>query len=239
MMDYTAQELKRICDENGIEYDAKMGKPKLLKLLESNGVKGFEAKTAPDVQTKGAAEAAVREWNALKNELANYQVDTQEQKERVRKVYQDRSNSIKVELSKLNAEDELLKILRFEYTRNLIPKQHVYKLNEMEAARCDKLCEVYKTPKASGMHMEIGARYPFFQTWDETRQSNMYTFFVTVTKAPEDQISKELGWKISQGFMPEKSDYAPPKTMYMRFTLRQSEFDKYLKEVDSEMSAIL
>jgi len=126
------------------------------------------------------------------------------------------------------------KILHFQYQRKLLKdnSQEMSILNEMEAADCPLKCiQIHSVPSA-GMRVDMHKEYPTKKYFDETRSMDMYTFFVDVAISPEEQITRELAWKIRQGFMPEQKDFLPEKKIWTRYSLNEKEFSKYFKLVD-------
>lgn len=127
--------------------------------------------------------------------------------------------------------DLRIKVLKWERSRKLINVPDEYELNQWEMINeCENECECFQkmTP---GLRTEILGRYKYKKYYDETKESDVYVTYVPVHIAPEEQITKELAWKISQGFMPKEEDYLPEKIVVRRFALRESEWKRYLRPV--------
>lgn len=122
------------------------------------------------------------------------------------------------------------KLLTWERQRRLISVPDEYALNKMEAETLEENCECYNAPP-SGLRCSLGGKYKHTSYFDEARQKEMYMTYIPVVIAPESQIGEKLSWKMSQGFMPEMSDYPSAKTVWKRRVLVDSEWHKYFREI--------
>lgn len=135
-----------------------------------------------------------------------------------------------LKLSILEAKDSSAhaKLLTWERQRLLISIPDEYILNKMESETLEETCECHN----NGIHhVELGANYKHRSYFDEARGKDMCVVYIPIVKAPEEQIGKELSWKMSQGFMPQMKDYPEPKTLVIRRVLVESEFKRYFREI--------
>lgn len=123
------------------------------------------------------------------------------------------------------------KLLTWERQRNLISIPDEYILNKMEADTIqDFTCECHNKPPA-GLKAELFGKYKHRTYFDEARQKEIYVTYIPVVIQPEEQIGRELEWKISQGFMPDVKDYPPAKELWNRRVLVESEWNRYFREL--------
>ena len=125
-------------------------------------------------------------------------------------------------------------LLQFQYQRKLLNDSdpEMSKLNEMEASSCNLKCQQVQSVPSAGMRVDMFKEYPVKKYFDESRQKDIYTFFVDIEIKPEEQIDSRLEWKIKQGFLPQESDFKPTKIHWARYSLNEKEFFKYFKIVD-------
>jgi len=258
MRDKTAAELKVIATEQGVEFETNYGQKKMLEVLGDARVPGFydpepskltgnghmpsltvsAASTASD-SNMIEANVIMKEYNALINTFKSTpNIETRAQKEMLRRQFLAKTEDIKRRLTKISADDELVKVLRFERERKMLPAGHEYKLNELDSKRCNLQCRCTKVPKASGLFLELNEVYAYSKQYSEEKNTDVYTIFITRTIEPESQIGKELDWKIKQGFMPEQKDYPKEKIQYRRTVLVAKEFDRYFELYSGESAAI-
>ena len=138
---------------------------------------------------------------------------------------------------KKNNKEELLKFLSWQRSVKKIEIADEYKLNELEEAKCKRVAECHsKISSAYNVHINDEVRFDTY--FDEDRQTDMYRFYVRHVIKPEEQIGRDLGWKIDQGFRPEEKDYPEPKTLITRRVLRESEFLKYFRITDNGLEEL-
>lgn len=144
---------------------------------------------------------------------------------------------------KINPEnrENIKTLLVWERQRKLLGAQESYLLNELEYE--DILKEVGKkdspwktgvvrsTPPAA-YYLNTGDEFIFRSDWDDIKGKNIMTFYVEVTKEPEDQITRELERKMKNNYVPGNDDFLPEKKLYKRFILVESEFKRYFIDSD-------
>ena len=126
-------------------------------------------------------------------------------------------------------EDKVRELLVYERSRHLINVPDTYYLNFLEQKEIKEFATCYRKLPAGAFFEEVGKSYPFKNYFDESKECEVFVFFIDRTISPQEQISKELAWKISQGFMPNENDYAQPKIVWNRFSLVEKEFKKYFR----------
>jgi hypothetical protein len=134
-----------------------------------------------------------------------------------------------IEASKNEA--ELEKYLKWQRARKLITKSNEYKLNKIEADRLATSCQMVTRMNASGMHILPGQDCKFDTFYDEDRESQMFTIYPVREIPPESQLTELINQRIQKGHHVPESDFPETKYVTHRFTLRESEFVKYFREL--------
>lgn len=125
---------------------------------------------------------------------------------------------------------QLLQFLRFKQVRKLIDKKESFELNELESESIEEKCECYNMAP-TGLKAQVGGIYSYKKVFDEANQKYLFTVFVSEIIPGEAQIGRQLEQKMARGFMPVPEDYEPDKTIYHRFPLYESEFEKYFRVI--------
>lgn len=214
------KQLKKLADENGLDYQRNANTEQMKALLDAAEI--------------NYSEEVKFEEKPVKENFTNLDFELEE----VKKEYKAAQTEIDIKKAdqkrfvlkeKLKADRNRFKrFLEWERSRNLISVKDDYLLNELQAEDISNLCTCYRSPSA-GSFAEVGKEYKYSSYYDESRNKEMYVVYVERFIAPEDQITPQLAWKMSQGFMPQESDYLPGKTQYRRTVLVESEFFKYFK----------
>lgn len=241
--------LKEIATEHGLEFKAKDGKDKMLKLLSDNNIEGFEGKSSPNetgginiTSTSGHKAEIEVEKTAYRALVETFLSDTtnrsREQKIHYRKMFIQKTKPFKARFRELEAFTELKKVLSFEKKRGMLPKKDEYELNALEATDCSTYCRCLTAPKSPGLFVKINEVYPYNKNFDEGRDQDVYTVFVPRTIGPEEQIGAKLERKIAMGFHPEEKDYPEEKILIRRVVLKESEWKKYFQNEDEGSETI-
>ena len=251
------QELRGVADQNGIEYPKTFGVQKMQNMLSKHGIPinatGPEVGQEPDTEADHVVEdGPVIDEPEIMNEKplppikdigleASFKAITEEYKAQSKS--KEKNNHLRLGLilkkleivkAKIKANgmaQALHKVLGWERSRKVISVKDEYYLNEVEAKEDLETCTC-KNQIASGRHCKLGETYKFKKHYDEDRQKDVYRIFVPREVPPEAQITKELSWKINQGFLPEQKDYLPTKILWHCFSLVETEFDKYFEVND-------
>lgn len=228
-----AKQLKEVADKHGIEYAKNANAATMKKILAENDIHmqdtqdisvQEEAPAAPQPKSYTNFDHELKEAVALfKGAETSLELKRANQKRHV----------LKEKIKKEDNKEALKKLLVWERRHRVIEKADDYLLNEIEQAELSKSCQCINKIGAAGTYAQLGEAYPFTTYFDETRASDMYVIYVNRTIAPEEQIGKELAFKIEQGFMPSLEDYQKPKTVWHRLVLVEREFRKYFR-VDGE-----
>ena len=230
-----AKDLKKIADENKVEYPSNANKKKMLELLDAFGVEVSDS-DKPTEYIKPIEEPAIQQGittnfdHELKKMAAGYKLA--ETPYDIRKADQERAllrNSIKDS----NNSASLLRLLKWERKHGYIAEGDKYFLNAHEAVNAKGSCENKSKLPSPAYYTKVGNSYPYNTYFDEARESEMFVFYVDREVSPEEQISKELQWKMDNGYKPEKEEWEKPKTLWLRFTLRESEFKKFFRIEDA------
>lgn len=244
-----ASELKKIADENGIDYHKNANAATMQKILAEHDIhigssedvvetESGELKPAPQSLPKATMAAPQSYTNfdhKLKEAVSLFKAATTSLE--LNRANQQR-HILKEQIKREGNQKALAKLLKWERAHKQISKVDDYLLNEMEKDAAEGSCLCATRIPASGTHTQEGKVYPFTKYYDESRESDVFVVFVDRTIEPEAQIGRELDWKMKQGFMPEMKDYAPAKTVWHRLPLRESEFRKYFR-VEGEEEVFL
>lgn len=237
-----AKQLKSIADNHGIEYQKNAGAKKMLEILADNDIHPDPSKmivdnpviadlvinervnVAPQSTTNLEHEfsAVVAEFNRANTELE------------IRRANQSRE-VVKTKIRKAQDDQLLKRALLWERSHKVINISDNYELNAIESEELEAECECIQKLPSAGHHVYLGDKMKYKKYFDETRGKDMFIFYPVRTIDPEEQISKELANKMARGFMPQESDYAPPKDLVHRFTLVASEFLRYFKIYEDEL----
>lgn len=207
------KELKTIAKNNNLEFAKNANTAQMTKLLQENGLMPESKETSYD-NLDHDFKTLVYEYK-----VAESAID-------IKKADQKRS-VLRVKLN--DHPEKLIDFLKWERSRKIISVGDNYLLNELEKEKLDKRCTCIREIPSGGTHEQVGEEYPYLNYYDESRQMDMFTIYIDRTIAPEAQIDKKLAWKMSKGFMPQESDYAPEKVVWHRMTLNENEFNKYFK----------
>ena len=120
---------------------------------------------------------------------------------------------------------------KWQKSRKVLDVKDTYHLNQLEQEHLEDVCTCHQKVPSSGLYAKLGGTYKYSQVFDEERQKQVYTTFVTRIVSPQAQITPQLKWKMDQGFMPEKGDYKKAKTLYHRVMLVETEWRKYFRHV--------
>jgi|DEB0MinimDraft_4_1074332.scaffolds.fasta_scaffold14982_2 hypothetical protein len=223
------KELKELAKSNGLEFAKNATRDQVKALLDAAEIPYNDEPMPRDFQLE-AIESEVKKNNYTSSE---YDIDEliSEYKMAESSIDIKRADQKRAVIKKKIAEDKeaLKKLLIWERRRGIISVSDDYLLNEIEESECTKVCECTNRIPSGGSFAEEGQEYKYKSYYDESRNKEVFVVFVKREIAPEDQISKELAWKMSQGFMPTMDDYAPAKTQVRRVAMVESEFNKYFK----------
>lgn len=183
---------------------------------------------------QGKIDAIMAEHGSIVRGMSSEAGDSPEQIKHRRKLFVQKTGPIKEALTKLEAYEELREVLEYERDRNMLPVNHAYKLNELEAAACDKTAICRRVPKSPGLFLSQDKECKVSSYFDRGRGKNVFKFYVERVIEPEEQIGKQLEWKIRQGFMPEAKDYPEAKTVTHCFELVENEFFKYFEIMENQ-----
>lgn len=221
------KELKELAKNNGLEFAKNATRDQVKALLDAAEIPYNDEEIPRDFQLE-SIEKEIKKNNYSSSE---YDIDEliSEYKMAESAVDIKRADQRRTVIKQKIKEDKdaLKKLLLWERRRGIISVADDFLLNEIEEAECTKECECVRAIPSGGSFAEVGSRYKYKSYFDESRGKEVFVVFVVRTIAPEDQITKELAWKMSQGFMPERSDYLPPKLQVRRVSLVESEFNKY------------
>ena len=226
--------LKKLAKENDIKVTRTTKKNDLIEILKLKEVEiPVDHHELPEVNpgeeyehsTIEADDRIAKELNDVKSMFKEATTDF-EMKQVMR-------NMAVLDVKIKESEDDTLitNYLRWKLSRRLIDKKDEYLLNDLEQAVLNDVCvNTVKVP-SPGLYAQIGVEYKYRKYFDDTRQKDMYITYVARVVKPEEQIGRDLAWKISQGFHPEAKDYEDEKTLYHRVILVETEWNKYFKEV--------
>lgn len=121
-----------------------------------------------------------------------------------------------------------IKILEWERARNMLGVKEEYFLNGIEYKKLKNTCVCFNA-MVSGRKVSLGQTCKYKSYFDEARQDEVYRIYVERTIEPEEQIDRNLERKLKQGFIPDESDYAPPKVVVHSFPLVEEQFERHFK----------
>lgn len=239
------KQLKQLASDNDVVFEKNAPFGKMIDLLTEAGVdlpedEHEEVKTSDNKLNKFINDygVAIAEHAALikprKNKQKPDQSLVQMSEAKLRSM-----EKVKRELTdglRKNQDNESLKRLwTWERSRKIINTANEFALNAMEEEELEEECQCVVRLHAA-YRAEVGVFYKYKKEYSENHNGSeeghdVYTFYVPEVKTPEDQVTKELSRKLSQGFHPEASDYLPEKTIVHRWQLVDTEFNKYFKVV--------
>lgn len=164
---------------------------------------------------------------SIKRELIG---DLEVEQKRIEKLF---AQSLK-EVEECKDAGKVLDFLKWARQRRLVKENtkpsHVLNALLMESVDDDNICECYTKPPV-GLRAEHGAEYKYTTHWDEERQQDVYTTFITVEKTGEDQLTKQATQKINRGIQLTEEDYLSNRTDVKTSVLKHSEWSKYFRPI--------
>ena len=222
----TLKELKDLAKSNGLDFAKNANMNQMKELLIASGIDFVVGETEPENHEMFEEKKPIKINNYHDLEVEELIKEYKYAESAIDLKKADQKRFILKGKIKDNAE-LTLKVLKWERMRKIIGVADNYKLNELEKDECSKSCACIRTINSGGSFAEVGKEYPYLSYFDEGRGKEVFVIYVDRTIEPEAQISKELAWMMSQGFMPKMEDYAPAKTLWHRVAYVESEFVKY------------
>lgn len=233
--------LRKIAKENNIEFDKDAGAESLIETLRDAGIPvsdsfvssskpRIEKEPSENINLSGLTDEVSLEFKFLTQKYTQVlRLKDNPNKELELTIIKKDLNNIKQKAK--DNENLYRKILQWERSRNMINVQEDYYLNELEANELEYNCQCI-LKMVAGRKVQVGQECKYKSYYDESRSADVFIIYTERVIEPEQQISKELDRKMRMGFMPTEEDYAPPKTVWHRFTLVDREFYTYFKTLD-------
>ena len=232
-----AKELKVIAVENGVEFQQSYSAKKMEEILKEAGI---EVKVEASHQDLGSVFRGRIQEVAKEYKGARTQIEIKRAKQAVLVLRREIKESEDI--------NSLVTLLKWERSRKLISVQDDYLLNQMEMDNLpdDRVCICKTKLPGSGIRAVVGTEYKYFQHYDENYinkatkvpGNNFFTFYVPKVISGDEQIDEALASKIKRGFHPEAKDYKEDRILINKYTLIESEFEKYF-DIEDETEIIL
>lgn len=233
-----AKELKKLAEENGVEYKKTWSGEKVLDALVTAGV---QLPQGPEIEEhiEDIPAPKTKKNDAARQALKDLELDVKKIRSiSDRKLQQAEMSRLKREtqpliegLKKSGDVNGYVKVLQFMRSRQMIDKKQIFELNELESKQCDMKCRYMSDIGASGHHLNLGNEYPCTKYFDEGRQQDMYIVFVNRVMKPEEQITPELENKMKLKLRIEDSDYTPHKTIWHRMPIAEKQFFRFFEVI--------
>lgn len=239
-----AKELKKLAEENGVEYKKTWSGEKVLDALVTAGVQlpqepeieeHVEDIPAPKTKKNDAARQALKDLELDVKKIRSIS-DRKLQQAEMSRLKRETQPLIE-ELKKSGDVNGYVKVLQFMRSRQMIDKKKaaekglIFELNELEAKQCDMTCRYMSDIGASRPGLDLGNDYPYTKYFDESRQQDMYIVFGKEVKQSQDQISPELEQKMKLKLRVEDGDHAPPKTIWHRHSFAEKQFFRFFEVI--------